>query len=159
MPLLIDGHNLIGSGVLPGIALADEDDELQLVRLLRRYRSRVRSDITVIFDGGIPGGRSRELSGGGIAVVFAYGHQQSADDLIVSRVRLSTNPDGVTVVTSDRDLAGSVRSKGARVLSSVEFGSRLTAPLPSSQRLREEPPLPSQQVDEWMSFFGEGKEE
>ena len=27
MPLLIDGHNLIGCGELPGISLADGDDE------------------------------------------------------------------------------------------------------------------------------------
>ncbi len=82
MTLLIDGHNLIGSGQLRGIHLADEDDELRLVRLLRRYRSRVGSDITVIFDSGIPGGRARDLSGGGVHVIFAHATKQRADDLI-----------------------------------------------------------------------------
>ena len=33
MPLLIDGHNLIGQ--IPELSLADEDDEGKLVMLLR----------------------------------------------------------------------------------------------------------------------------
>jgi len=155
VPLLIDGHNLIGSGQLPGISLADENDELKLVRLLRRYRSRVRSDITVVFDGGVPGGRSRGLSGGGVEVVFAPRRRQRADDVIAARVRRAANPRGITVVTSDHNLADTVRSHGAGVVPSAEFADRLLAPLPSPQRLREEPPLSSQEVEEWLGFFGE----
>jgi len=155
VPLLIDGHNLIGSGQLPGISLADENDELKLVRLLRRYRSRVRSDITVVFDGGVPGGRSRGLSGGGVEVVFAPSRKQCADDVIAARVRRAANPRGITVVTSDHNLADTVRSHGAGVVPSAEFADRLLAPLPSPQRLREEPPLSSQEVEEWLGFFGE----
>ena len=159
MPLLIDGHNLIGSGKLPGISLADEDDELKLVRLLRRYRGRVRKDITVFFDAGLPGGRSRELSGGGVEVIFAHDRGQRADDLIASRLRRATNPRSLTVVTSDRTLADIARARGAQVISSAEFAARLTAPLPSSRRPRQEPPLSPQEVEEWLAFFGEKKAE
>lgn len=154
MPLLIDGHNLIGSGALPGISLADEDDELLLVRLLRRYRSRVRSDLTVVFDGGIPGGPSPGLSGGGVSVVFAPSRKQSADDLIIGRLRRAAQPDSLTVVTSDFALAATARRAGAHVVSAAEFAARLLAPLPDSQRLRAEPLLPTEEVDEWLSFFG-----
>ena len=156
MPLLIDGHNLIGSGELPGISLADEDDELKLVRLLRRYRSRVRRDITVCFDVGLPGGRSRQLSGGGVEVIFASARRRSADDLIAARLRRAANPRGLTVVTSDHVLANIARDRGARVISTAEFADLLTAPLPSSSRRpREEPRLSSQEVEEWLAFFGE----
>jgi len=155
VPLLIDGHNLIGSGQLPGISLVDENDELKLVRLLRRYRSRVRSDIPVVFDAGVPGGRSRGLSGGGVEVVFAPSRKQRADDVIAARVRRAANPRGLTVVTSDHNLAETIRSHGGRVVPSAEFAARLLAPLPSPQRLREEPPLSSQEVEEWLGFFGE----
>jgi len=154
MPLLIDGHNLIGSGELPGISLADEDDELQLVRLLRRFRSRVRSDLTVIFDGGILGGLSRGLSGGGVSVVFAANRKQRADDLIMGRLHRATQPNNLTVVTTDFALAKMARRAGARVISSAEFAARLLAPLPSSRRLREEPLLPAEEVDDWLTFFG-----
>jgi predicted RNA-binding protein with PIN domain len=153
MPLLIDGHNLIGSGTLPGISLGDKDDELQLVRLLRRYRSRLRSDITVVFDGGIPGGTSRVLSGGGVKVVFAFSRKQRADDIISARTRRAANPGSLTVVTSDNHLAQEARSHGAQVISSSRFADRLLAPLPTTRRLREEPRLPEREVEDWLAFF------
>ena len=40
MPLLIDGHNLIGQ--IAGMSLADPDDEGDLVMLLRRYATARR---------------------------------------------------------------------------------------------------------------------
>ncbi len=36
MPILIDGHNLIGR--MPALSLADPDDERQLLALLLSYR-------------------------------------------------------------------------------------------------------------------------
>ena len=71
MPLLIDGHNVIGSGVLENISLQDENDEERFVQRLRVWRSNYRGDVTVVFDRGIVGGASRELSGGGVEVIFA----------------------------------------------------------------------------------------
>lgn len=49
MPLLVDGHNLIGQ--MPGLKLSDEDDEGELVMLLRRYSTAKRSrQVVVVFD-------------------------------------------------------------------------------------------------------------
>ena len=155
MPLLIDGHNLIGSGQLRGISLADEDDELRLVRLLRRYRCRVRSDITVVFDSGIPGGLSRDLSGGGVHVVFAHATKQKADDLIAARLSRAGRPRDMTVVTSDSQLGALARSRGAQVLGVDQFAALLQAPLPSARRLRPERLLSPREVDDWLAFFGE----
>ena len=61
MPLLIDGHNLIGR--LPDLRLDDPQDEAKLVARLRVYHARTGKRVTVVFDRGLPGGRSRELSG------------------------------------------------------------------------------------------------
>lgn len=155
----MDGHNLIGSGQLPGISLADEDDELKLVRLLRRYRGPGRKRITVFFDAGLPGGLSRQLSGGGVKVIFASDRRRSADDLIAARLRHAARPGELTVVTSDHTLAELAQARGAQVISTAEFAARLTAPLPSSVRQRAEPPLSPQEVKEWLAFFGEEQEE
>ena len=79
MPILIDGHNLIGRS--PTLSLGDPHDEEDLVTLLRAYRARTGKTITVVFDpGGTPGvlQKSRE---GGVEVVFASQHG-GADDLI-----------------------------------------------------------------------------
>jgi len=50
MPILIDGHNLIGR--MPVLSLADPDDERQLVTLLLAYRARTKKAVTVVFDPG-----------------------------------------------------------------------------------------------------------
>ena len=52
MPHIIDGHNLIGAGLLPGIRLGDPDDELQLLEQLRAYRARGGPEMIVFFDSG-----------------------------------------------------------------------------------------------------------
>ncbi|MCY3710878.1 MAG: NYN domain-containing protein [Caldilineaceae bacterium] len=101
MPLLIDGHNIIGSGVLENISLQDENDEELFVSRLRVWRSNYRGKMTVIFDRGIVGGASRELSGGGVEVIFAR-NPQEADDWIRRRIHL--RPQGLIVVTNDRAL-------------------------------------------------------
>ena len=86
MPLLIDGHNLIGSGALADISLDDEDDEAKLVARLRVWRSKAKDQMTVVFDHGITGGKSLTLSGAGVNVIFAR-NPQDADQLIRKRRR------------------------------------------------------------------------
>ena len=94
MPLLIDGHNLIGR--LPDLDLDDPDDEAKLVARLRAYCIRARKHATVIFDRGLPGGRSRELSGGGVETVFASAGR-TADSILRGRIHRTRDPRGLTV--------------------------------------------------------------
>jgi len=49
----------------------------------------------------------------------------AADDEIVRRLALEASPTEITVVTSDRRLAGRARAVGARVEGSSEFRRRL----------------------------------
>ena len=124
MPLLIDGHNLIGR--LPGLRLDDPDDEAKLVARLRTYCARTGKRVTVVFDRGLPGGHSRELSGGKVEVVFASaGH--IADGILRERVRRARDPRGLTVVTSDREVIAAAQARGARVMRSEEFAVQLRA--------------------------------
>src|SRR5512140_2429247 len=105
--LLIDGHNLIGR--LPGLSLEDPHDEAKLVGLLKRYRARHKRAISVVFDGAQTAGRSRELSGAGVEVVFAR-IGRTADALIKERVRAARSPQTLSVVTSDSDVARVARA-------------------------------------------------
>ena len=50
MPILIDGHNLIGQ--MSDLSLADPDDEAKLLQRLRGYRNVANQPITVVFDSG-----------------------------------------------------------------------------------------------------------
>lgn len=152
MPLLIDGHNLIGQ--MRDISLADPDDEEQLLQRLAAYRRRRRRQITVVFDageyGGLPGGREPHLAG--IRVLYAR-RGQRADDVICRLVRQSRDRRGCLVVTSDRAVAAEVRALGGDVISSQDFARELAAtpgqaPLPDKER-----PLSEGEVEEWLKMF------
>ncbi|MDY6878604.1 MAG: NYN domain-containing protein [Chloroflexota bacterium] len=152
MPLLIDGHNLIGR--LPNLRLDDPDDEAKLVARLRAYCARTGKHATVIFDRGLPGGPSRELSGGGVKVVFAAtGH--TADGILRERVRRARDPRGLTVVTSDHEVIAVVQAGGARVKRSEEFAAQLSVPRSVGvEKEKKEEDLSAEEVKEWLHIFG-----
>lgn len=126
MPLLIDGHNIIGSGVLENISLQDENDEELFVARLRVWRSDYRGKVTVIFDRGIVGGASRELSGGGVEVIFARDPQE-ADDLIRRRIHRRTQ--GLVVVTNDWTLRQEAKLYDVETWQAEEFVQRMESRL------------------------------
>jgi predicted RNA-binding protein with PIN domain len=150
MPLLIDGHNLIGQ--LPDIRLDDPHDEAKLVSQLKAYVARTGKRVTVVFDRGMPGGHS-DLSSGRIEVVFAAtGH--TADGILRERIHHSRNPRGLIVVTSDRDVIRTAESRGARVLRARAFVKQLQTSCPVRQGVKQNPHLSEAEVAEWLELFG-----
>jgi predicted RNA-binding protein with PIN domain len=150
--MLIDGHNLIGK--LPDIDLSDPDDEAQLVLKLRTYCARTRKRVTVIFDHGLPGGKSHELSGGGVDVRFASAGR-TADGVIRERIRRSRNPRGLTVVTSDNRIIGDAQRSGARVVRSEEFANQLSKRPEPGEAPDDGKPSGGDEVGYWLLQFGE----
>lgn len=160
MPLLIDGHNLIGSGMLEGISLEDEDDELRLVTRLRVWRSNYKGDMTVVFDRGIVGGASRELSGSGVKVIFAR-DPQDADDWIKRRIH--TRQPGLTVVTNDWALRQEAKLHDVDTWRPDEFVRRMQSGQAGPQKEARSKVEPGAETDvnlspvelsEWMQIFG-----
>jgi hypothetical protein len=153
MALLIDGHNLIGR--LPDLSLDDPHDEAKLVARLRTYCARTGKRATVAFDHGLPGGRSRELSGGRVEVVFASAGR-TADGILRGRIRRARDPRGLTVVTSDREVMAAAQARGSRVIRSEEFALQLSAPSPGG--VEEDVHLSADELAEWLKVFGQGDE-
>jgi len=155
MAILIDGHNLIGK--IPGLRLNDPDDEEQLLLRLRSYRARTGKRLVVYFDPGeayqSPGRRSK----GGISVRQA-GTGQRADDLIIRDLQRHHNPRELTVVTSDRAIQEVARHYQARVIDAATFAAELNHP-PQKEETREMPPLPENEVQEWLAIFGQSDEQ
>jgi predicted RNA-binding protein with PIN domain len=149
VPILIDGHNLIGR--LPTISLQDPDDEEKLVRLLRSYRARTGKALSVVFDPGPTFSLPQTQRGGGVEVVFAA-HGSSADAVIARRVRRSRNPQEWRVVTSDAELAATVAGLGARVQASEEFAAELAA-VQDTESERADVSLSPDEVEAWLSLF------
>jgi len=122
---------------------------------LRAYNARTRKKVIVIFDHGLPGGWSRELSTGPVKVVFAGSHTD-ADRVLVERVRAAKNAPGLVVVSSDRQVRQAAEARGAHVVSAEKFAADLLAPLPSRQVQRErgdDVHLSQSEVEEWMQMF------
>ena len=149
MPILIDGHNLVGR--LSQLSLEDPDDEEKLVSLLKSYRARTGKAITVVFDPGGAFALSQKRRRGGIETVFAP-HGSSADAVIAKRVRRSRNPRDCLVVTSDRNLAETVAGQGARVRSAEDFARELSPLRDRSPDWKDVPPS-AEEVETWLSLF------
>ncbi len=148
MPLVVDGHNLIGR--MADLRLDDPADEAKLVARLRTYAARTGRRITVVFDQGLPGGRSRELSGGGVEVIFAP-TGRSADEILRARLRRARDPRALTVVSSDRALIAAAQARGARVVRAEDFAAQLSAP-PAVEPEPDER-LSPEEVAEWLRVF------
>lgn len=113
--LVIDGYNLIGvSSDFHDIEELRDD----LISDLAVYRRLRRVKLTVVFDATLTGRLtgSRETRDG-VEVVFSRGGER-ADDIIKDRCRTG---GGLTVVTSDREVATYAASRGAVVIGSGEF--------------------------------------
>ncbi len=156
MPYLIDGHNLIAK--LPDIDLADPDDEAKLVTRLKGFvaRRRGRTQCTVIFDCGIPGGFS-SMSNRSVKVFFAAAQHMDADRLLKLRILRTKDPGNWTVVSSDEAVLDCARTYKMRWLTSTEFVEKLQGEAPEEDSPGEEinVQLSSDEVDEWLGIFGE----
>ncbi len=151
MPYLIDGHNLIGQ--MPGLSLADPDDERKLVVLLRTFLMRTRKKGTVFFDNGQPGG-SGSWSNSVLEVVFVR-PSRSADDLIRQRLGTAKNPGGLIVVSSDQAVAQAAQAAHARVQGSAEFARKMARqPLIAAEK---QDGLTKDEVLEWERLFTKGR--
>ena len=158
MRYLIDGHNLIGK--LPDVSLSDPDDEQKLIERLHVYAQRIRRPVAVVFDPGssyVPPQRSPY---GDVKVSFAK-RGRSADQMIVNRVRRARNPREITVVTSDRALAGRVSAEGATVMRAEEFVRLMQPAEPTREEQEMEAEarahvhVSSDEVEEWLRVFGD----
>ncbi|MGB3716740.1 MAG: NYN domain-containing protein [Candidatus Promineifilaceae bacterium] len=153
MRYLIDGHNLIAE--MATITLGDPNVEAELVLLLRRWTAGSRKrKVTIVFDGGLPGGENRLLSTSNVKVVFASANR-TADDLLISRIRRLDNPSEYTVVTDDRAVIAEVQKRKAIWLSSEVFAQSMDK-IESQDDASEpatNPVLSDAEIVEWLEIF------
>jgi predicted RNA-binding protein with PIN domain len=117
---IVDGMNVIGSR--PTGWWRDRPGAMRaLVRELEGFAQRSGDEVTVVFDG-----KGFELESDSVDVMFASRRgRNAADDDIAGIVESDAEPGGLSVVTSDADLAGRVRAAGAAVVGAGEFRRRL----------------------------------
>jgi predicted RNA-binding protein with PIN domain len=121
MRWLVDGMNVVGSR--PDGWWRDRGGAMaRLAADLDAWAAERPEDVVaVVFDG-----RPRsEVGADGVDVGWAPGGRNAADDEIARRVEGDGDPGSLTVVTSDRELAGRVTRAGARVEGARAFRARL----------------------------------
>lgn len=155
MPLLVDGHNLIGHD--PDISLADPQDELLLIRKLESYSRSQRRSLVVYFD---RGGRESGLSpAAGLVTVRFVRPPRTADDAILAHLRrLGGEARNWTVVTSDRQLQAAAKELGAGVVRSDEFLSALRTAEPAPADAEKPEVISEEEIKEWQELFRRGPE-
>ncbi len=115
MTWLVDGMNVIGSR--PDGWWRDRRGAMRrLVAQLDEFAASLDEPLTVVLDGA-----PFDLAGERVEVSFARRRGPNAADDDIAELAEA----GDTVVTSDRELAGRVRAKGAEVLGVRGFRDRL----------------------------------
>ena len=162
MAYLIDGHNLIGQ--LPDISLKDPNDEAKLVQKLIGFSARQQKRVVVVFDSGLPGGKSR-LSTGPVEVIFAS-QGSSADNVMKERIKHARDPGQWIVVSNDREVLSAARERRMATLTSAEFAPKLQSdptPLKPKRKPSEDAGeaadvhVSPAEVEAWLKIFKDGK--
>jgi hypothetical protein len=152
VPYLIDGHNLIGQ--IADLRLDDPHDEAKLVERLKSFMARKRKRCVVVFDGGLPGGLSRDLSTASVQAVFAHGGT-TADAIIMERLRRLPDPGNWIVVSADREITDAAARRRVRILSPADFAAGMSSPALPDDGEDPDPHLSPDEVDDWLRLFGE----
>lgn len=122
---LVDGYNVLHAAVLRGRDRSRWWTSERRGELLERVRDfAADTEVWVVFDG--PDDSKAESELRGPRCVFA----SSADTWLVDRVRTAADPAQIAVVTSDRQVAGRARGRGARVVSPRDFMARCAREAP-----------------------------
>ena len=147
MLIIIDGHNLIPK--IPGMSLADLDDENQLIPLLQTYCRKRRNTVEVYFD------RKR---GFGQVTAFFVRDGVTADEAIMARLQaLGKRARNVQVVSSDRQVRAAARGAHAGLITSEAFSRELQDILNETPSLDPRSRLLSDdEVTEWEALFRRG---
>lgn len=151
MTLIFDGHNLIPR--IPGIDLADPDDEGKLIQLLQDY-CRVRRKKGVVFFDRAPAGWAGVRQHGLIQAHFVR-EGTTADDAIMAHLKnLGKRAKNVTVISSDRQVQAASRAVHAQVMTSEAFAADWVQLAATETGLDpREQPLSEEDVNTWEQLF------
>jgi predicted RNA-binding protein with PIN domain len=153
---IIDGHNLLHT-----IIKFEEDfgaiSDVGLCRILGRYFKLTGEKGEIIFDGTGPPDISGFDNISGLEVFFA-GRGTDTDTVIEDKIRASTAPKGLTIISSDRRLRSAAHTRRATSIKSDVFWNDVQKQL-SRKRPEKEPTEKRQGLNEgetkqWLEIFG-----
>jgi predicted RNA-binding protein with PIN domain len=156
---VIDGNNLLHT-----IIKLEEDSEaisdIGLCRILSRYFKLKGQKGEIIFDGTGPPDKSRFDNISNLEVFFA-GLGTDTDTVIEGKIRASTAPKGLTIVSSDRRLRAAAHTRKATSIKSDVFWNdvqkQLSRKRPIKEPTEKRQGLNEGETEQWLEFFGFGQ--
>jgi len=156
MPVIIDGYNLLWS-IHKTLGESESVSDIRLCRLLSKYLERTGQKGEIIFDG--PGPRDKAVFDNmrDLEVVFS-GLGIEADAVIEDKIKASTAPRQLAVVSNDRRLRRAARARRAICVKSEKFWVDVERQL-RAKRANDEPAakrggLSKGETEQWLKFFG-----
>lgn len=116
---LIDGYNFLFRTSGKGSSL--EKKRQALLELLNEELAPLRLNVSIVFDGADPIRRYAQSGQYDSLEVVYTSDDQNADEYLIERVQRAKHPTQYVLVTSDRALAQSCRSLGARTFTIEAF--------------------------------------
>ncbi len=156
--IVVDGYNVIyADDSLRRHALRDmQRARREFLDRIKTYLMGKQIQVTVVFDG--RGGMvdSETIVPGKLQVIYSA-RDETADDLIISMVSRSGNPQAYLVATSDKaHIRPAVSRLGCEVIGAMGFLKRISqgGPAKGEKRVREKPEADGADTDYWLSEFG-----
>jgi predicted RNA-binding protein with PIN domain len=154
MPILIDGHNLLHA--VKAMTEGETFDEAQLCGLISGYLRQTKQRGEIIFDGRGPLDKSGLAGTDNLEILFS-GSSDDADSIIEDRIRASTAPKHLTVISNDHRLIKAAEARKAVVITADDFWEKIVKQL-SRRRHPPEPQGKRQGITEgetdfWLKFF------
>ncbi len=161
---VIDGYNVLFARRDPGERMDGRELERErdaLVSLVTRFLAARSGRAVIVFDGtqASSAGKSTSRPGDRVEVIFSSPGSR-ADDTIIGIVMHAKSPGGVTVVSSDLEIARAVAQRGATCIEAVEFLRETEAALrrargrPDDEPIEKSRGISPSEVDDWMKIFG-----
>lgn len=151
MPYIIDCNNVMGQ--TPGWHRDKSGARRKLLQKLAQFARLRKIRITAVFDGGADSEFPEGSAHQGVRILYAR-PGSNADFRIVKLVESATDRGGITVVTSDRQLAFLVKSAGGRVLRSGEFRQRMNETIGKATDSGDETVVEDMETEAWLRYFG-----
>ena len=154
---IIDGDNLLWA-LREAFDEREIATEMEMCRVLSRYFAATGEPGQVVFDGAGPADRSEFDKITNMEIVFA-GFSHDADSVIEEKLKASTSPRRLTVVSSDRRLRKAAATRKAAAVKSEEFWALVRKELERKKPRKNEPQekregLTESETDQWLEAFG-----
>ena len=155
MAVIIDGHNLLHS-INKGGPDSGPISDVRLCQVISRYLKLIDEKGEIVFDGTGPRDKSGFDNISNLEVFFA-GLRSDADTVIEDKIKASTAPKRLTVVSSDRRLRDAARKRKATVAKSEVFWNNVQKQLSRKNKVKEllakREGLSESETDQWLKFF------